>query len=114
VAAEVEGEVLLEHVDGVECALLAGLGEARQCRVSAGDVRGVVLAVVQFHDLAGDVGLECSVVVRQVRECVVGHVGLLRSEGGPPGAGHRSRHAATAQRSAMTSPGTPGRVPEPS
>ena len=59
VAAEVERQVLLvQAVDRAKVALVAGLGQLGEGVVGPGDVGGVVLAVVQLHDLAGDVRLE--------------------------------------------------------
>src|SRR5690606_40927239 len=73
VTGQVEGEVLRQHVDGVEAVLVAGLRQLLQCRVGPGDVGVVVLGVVQLHDLAGDVRGECTVVVGKVGKCVVSH-----------------------------------------
>ncbi len=73
-AAEVEGEVLLVQVDhGGEGVGFAELGELVEGGVGAGDVGGVVLVVVELHDLAGDVGLESGVVVRQIGQRVDRH-----------------------------------------
>ena len=54
-AAQVEGIVLLELVDGAEVALVAGLGQLLQGSVGTLDVGGMVLVVVQLHDLGSDV-----------------------------------------------------------
>ena len=74
VPAEVEREALLQPVDRAERVLVAGLGQLVKGGVGAGDVRRVVLAVVQLHDLTRDVRLERRVVVGQVRKCVLTHV----------------------------------------
>ncbi len=65
-AAEVEGEVLAEQrrLRG-DRAVFARSSQLLDCAVGARHVRGVVLAVVQFHDLAGDVRFESGVVVIQ-------------------------------------------------
>ena len=76
VAAQVEGEVLLPQVDGGQVAGLTGGGQGLQGGVGAGDVGGVVLVVVELHDLAGDVGLQGGVVVGELGKGVHGHQGL--------------------------------------
>ena len=73
VAAEVEGQVLLEEVDGGEIAGLAGGLELLEGGVGARHVVRVVLVVVQLHDGARDVGLQGGVVVGQVGQGVNGH-----------------------------------------
>jgi hypothetical protein len=73
VAAEVEGEVLLQSADGAEVAGFAGFGELFQGGVDAGDVGGVVFVVVEFHDLARDVGLQRCVVVGQIGKLIDSH-----------------------------------------
>jgi hypothetical protein len=73
VAAEVKGQVLLEFVDGSEVALLAGLGQLLQGGVGTLNVGVVVLVMVQFHDLARDVGLQCAVVVVEIGKGVNSH-----------------------------------------
>ena len=78
VPAEVEREALLQAVDRPERVLVPGLGQLVERGVGAGDVGRVVLAVVQLHDLARDVGLECPVVVGQVRQRVLSPCVLLR------------------------------------
>lgn len=76
VAAQVEGEVLLVQVDhGGQGVRLAELGQLVEGRVGTGHVRGVMLVVVQFHDLAGNVRLESCVVVREFRQRVNRHEG---------------------------------------
>ncbi len=86
VAGEVEGERLLQADQAAELLLLAGLGELLQGVVGALDVRGVVLGVVQFQDLAGHRPLQCGVVVGEIGEGVLTHgMGLLvRAVGGGP------------------------------
>ena len=79
VAAEVEGEGLLEADDGAVVAGVAGGGEFVEGLVEGADVGLVVLGVVQLHDLAGDVRGEGAVVVGQVGQAVRGHGGLPRS-----------------------------------
>src|SRR5665648_1050575 len=78
VPREVERQVLLVQVDRLECALVPGLSQALEGRVGSGDVGPMVLVVVQLHDPAGDVRLECVVVVGKVGEGVLSH-GFLRS-----------------------------------
>ncbi|GAA3063919.1 hypothetical protein GCM10020000_54300 [Streptomyces olivoverticillatus] len=56
VAGEVEGQALLQAVDGAPLVLVAGLGELLQRVVGALDVSGVVLVVVQLDDLGADDG----------------------------------------------------------
>ncbi len=63
VAGHVERQVLLELGEGGEVVGLPGLGEGRQRGVGPLHVGGVVLAVVQLHDLAADVGFQGGVVV---------------------------------------------------
>lgn len=76
VTTEVEREVLLQ-LGGLRShrAVVAGLGQLLEGRVGAGDVGRVVLAVVQLHDLRGDVRLEGRVVVGQFRKRVLSHEG---------------------------------------
>src|SRR5690606_20593292 len=50
-------------------------------RVGAGDVRLVVLVMVEFHDLTGDVRLQRTIVVRQVRQRVLSHADSTPSLG---------------------------------
>ena len=73
VSTEVEGQVLLELVDGSEVALLAGLGQLLQGGVGTLHVGVVVLVVVELHDLARDVGLQCAVVVVEIGKGVNSH-----------------------------------------
>jgi hypothetical protein len=75
VAAEVEREVLRQGTDLVGVgAVFAGLLQGVEGGVGAGDVGGVVLVVVQLHDLGGDVRLEGVVVVGEVGKLVHSHV----------------------------------------
>jgi hypothetical protein len=73
VPGEVEGERLLERADPGEVLLVARLAQPFERLVGALDVVGMVLVVVELHDLAGDVGLERGVVVAQIRKVVIGH-----------------------------------------
>ncbi|CRH94005.1 Uncharacterised protein [Chlamydia trachomatis] len=73
VATEVERKVLLVQVDGGEVAGFARCFELLKGGVCATDVVCVVLVVMQFHDCAGDVWLECCVVVGELGERVDGH-----------------------------------------
>ena len=77
VAREVEGEVLLELVDGAEVVAVAGLGELLERGVRAGDVGGVVLVVVQLEDLGRVVRLE------RARSRRAGRAACTRSSDGP-------------------------------
>ena len=94
VARDVEGERLLEPDDGAEVVLVAGGGQLLERLVGARHVGGVVLVVVQLHDLGRHVRLQRGVVVGQVGEAVLGHggsprsvvVGLLRAGPYPKGA----------------------------
>ncbi|MPM48107.1 hypothetical protein SDC9_94829 [bioreactor metagenome] len=81
VAAQVEGEVLLQLVDDAEVALVPRVGQLLQGGVGALDVGGVVLVVVQLHDLRDDGRGQSVVVVREVGQ-LVGH-------GGTPSRGAR-------------------------
>ena len=76
VPTEVEREVLGQQVHRLELARRPCLGGLFQGGVGALDVGGVVLGVVQLHDLTGDVRLQRAVVVRQVRQGVFSHAGL--------------------------------------
>ena len=101
VATEVEREVLLVQVHGGEVVGVAGLGELLERGVGAGHVRRVVLVVVQLHDPARDVRLECRVVVGQIREassqpCV--STPLLRRCWGPRVAARSVRRRRAARR----------------
>ena len=73
-AAEVEGEVLLVEEDRGVVVLGPGLLELGHGGVDAGDIGGVVLAVVQLVDLAGDVRLQGAVVPIQIGQGVFSHV----------------------------------------
>lgn len=80
VAGQVEGEVLLQQVDLAQVALLPGLRQLLQSVVGALDVGGVVLVVVQLHDLARDPRLQSGVVVGQFRKRVRrGHLRTFQS-----------------------------------
>jgi len=70
----VEREVLLELVHRGEVVLVTRFGELLESRVRAHHVRGVVLAVVQLHDLAADVRGQCAVVVVEIGQGVDSHV----------------------------------------
>src|SRR6267378_1315916 len=63
----------LERRNAIELLLGPRLVEALEGRVGIFHVARVMLAMVQFHDLAGDVGLESAKVVRQIGELVLGH-----------------------------------------
>ena len=52
---------------------LAGRGQLLQGVVRALDVGGVVLAVMELHDPAGDVRFQCRVVVIEIRQGVFSH-----------------------------------------
>ena len=73
-SAEVEREVLLEQEDRTVIVVFASRCELLECGVGAGDVRCVVLRVVQFVDLARDVRLESGVIEIKVGQGVLGHV----------------------------------------
>jgi hypothetical protein len=73
VSAEVEREVLLELVDVGEVTGVAGGRESRDGGVGPGHVGLVMLGVVQLHDGAADARSECSVVVSQFGQSVIGH-----------------------------------------
>lgn len=75
-ATEVEGEVAGEKERLVgDRAVLTGLGHLLEGGVGGLHVGRVVLVVVQFHDLAGDVRLESCVVVGEFRQRVFRHEG---------------------------------------
>jgi hypothetical protein len=76
VAAEVEGEVLLDTVEGGVVAGLAQLLQLGDGGVGAVDVGLVVLAVVQLHDASADVRLEGGVVVVELGKRV-SHLSFL-------------------------------------
>ena len=73
VTGQVEREVLAQLVHGAEGVLHPGFRELLQRGVGTGHVGLVVLGVVEFHDLAGDVRLECAVVIAKIRQGVVSH-----------------------------------------
>jgi diguanylate cyclase (GGDEF)-like protein/PAS domain S-box-containing protein len=70
VAGDVERERLLEAGEGGEVLLLASRLELLQRLVRALHVGGMVLVVVELHDLSGNVGFQSSEVVVQVGEGV--------------------------------------------
>ena len=74
---QVEGHVLLELVDGPEITGFASLAEFLEGGVRTRHVTGVVLAVMQFEDLGGEVRLERVVRVVQVGKGVRRHGDVL-------------------------------------
>ena len=82
--------------DVVEVALVARLGEALESGVRPLHVAGVVLVVVELHDLARDVGLEGAVVVSKLGKRVGRHSEISRDCGGPS-IGNVRRHDAASQ-----------------
>jgi hypothetical protein len=72
-AGEIERQVLLQQVHRAQLVGLPRLGELLERGIGAGDVGQMVLVVVQFHDLAGDMRFQRTVVVRQIGKDVVGH-----------------------------------------
>ena len=77
VAAEVEGQVLLELVDGAQLALGGGFGQLLNGGVGTLHIGRVVLAVMEFHDLGRDMGGQRVVVVIEIRQ-FVGHYVFLQ------------------------------------
>jgi hypothetical protein len=73
VTAQVEGQGLLQAADAAERVVVTSLGQLLERRVDALHVGGVVLVVVQFHDLAGNVWLESAVVVGEIWKNVFRH-----------------------------------------
>jgi hypothetical protein len=73
VAGKVEGEGPLQRRQAGEVLHGARLVEATEGRIRALDIVGVVLAVAQLHDRAGDVRLEGAKVVVEIGEGVRGH-----------------------------------------
>ena len=73
VTAKVEREILLQAVDVREVIRVTCLGQLLQRSVGTGNVRSVVLAVVQLHDLRTDVRSQCGVVVVQFGKAVNCH-----------------------------------------
>lgn len=71
--AAVEFDGALEVDDAGRVSLADGGVELLERLVVVGDVGGVVLLVVQAHDLAGDGRLQRAVVVGEVRERERGH-----------------------------------------
>jgi hypothetical protein len=76
-ARKVEGETLLQLVDGREVALLARLGQLVEGAVRAAHVGGVMLAVMQLENLPRVVRFQGRVVVGQFWQRVGGHAFLL-------------------------------------
>ena len=68
VAASVELDGALQGYHRGDVPLQLRLSVLLHRRVEVGDVRLMVLGVVQLHDLAADDGLEGAVIVRQVRQ----------------------------------------------
>ena len=89
-AGEVEGQVLLQLVDRSVVVGRASLVELLERGVRAGDVRGVVLVVVELEDLGRIVGFECGEVVGQFRQVYAGMGALLVGSGLQRGRGSRS------------------------
>ncbi len=73
VAADMKGEAARQLVDVAEVALGAGRFQSGERVVGALHIGGVVLGVVQVHDLSAVVGLEGAGGVRQVGKRVSGH-----------------------------------------
>jgi hypothetical protein len=73
VAREIEREGFLQRPDVLEAALLTRLGEAIERGIRSLHVAGMMLVVMELHDPAGDVGLECTVVVSELGKRVRGH-----------------------------------------
>jgi hypothetical protein len=73
VAREIEREGFLQSPDVLEVALSTRLGEAIERGIGPLHVAGMVLVVMELHDPAGDVGLECAVVVAELGKSVRGH-----------------------------------------
>src|ERR1700730_15922858 len=92
VTREVERERLLEAHDGTEVAAFAGGLELLEGLVGPGDVRRVVLVVVQLDGLPGQVRFERAVVVRHIRQLVShGDSFRTRARTGGRSRGRRSR-----------------------
>ncbi len=70
-ATQVELEILGELGCGSGVTVGASLFHLFQRGVGTGDVGVVVLVVVQLHDLSRDVGLESSVVIREIGQRVL-------------------------------------------
>src|SRR5687767_15710575 len=81
VSTEVESKTLLQPGYRIERVFLACFLELLQCSVQALDIGSVMLGVMQFHDLAGDVGCQCAVVVGKIRQFVGSHCSPLGSFG---------------------------------
>ena len=69
--AAIELERALETDDGVDIILGHGLGQLLLRHVEVVDVGLMMLAVVELHDLGTDDGLQCVVVVGEVRQTVL-------------------------------------------
>ena len=74
-ARDVEGEGLLQAHDRAEVVFVPGGLQLFQGLVGTGHVRGVVLVVVELHDLRRHIGLERGVVVGQIGKGVLSHDG---------------------------------------
>src|SRR5581483_9684260 len=74
-ARHVERQRPFQSRDAREIALAARLLQSRERLIRASDIGAVMFVVVQLHDLAGDVRLERTVVVRQVGQYVFIHSG---------------------------------------
>ena len=72
--AQVEGQVLLVQEDRAVVVFGSCLFKLGNGIVHAFDVRGVVLAVMNFVDLTGDVRFQRCVVPVQIGQRVFGHV----------------------------------------
>ena len=81
VATQVEGQVLFPQVDCGKVTGFAGCFQLLQCSVCAGHVVGMVLVVVQLHDLCRDIGLQCRVIVGKFGKGVNAHRALLTLRG---------------------------------
>jgi hypothetical protein len=79
VTAKVEGEILLQSVDVAKRLPVPGFGKLLERGVDSLDISRMVLVVMQFHDLAGDVGFQGAVVVRKIGQFVGGHSSPLVS-----------------------------------
>ena len=70
VARQVEGQVLLQLADRTEVVAGAGVGQLLESGIRSLHVRGVVLVVMQLHDLAADMRLQPAVVVVEIGQSV--------------------------------------------
>ena len=80
-ATQVEGQVLFPQVDCGKVTGFASCFQLLQCGVCAGHVVGVVLIVVQLHDLCRNMGLQCRVIVGKFGKGVNAHRALLTLRG---------------------------------